>query len=67
MARDGLQRGEDRFWVEEAPDSVVLAADEYCCLVDPLNFCRVSVLWTSSSTFAPCLAVWFSNKVTDFS
>ncbi|MBA0791423.1 hypothetical protein Gohar_016002, partial [Gossypium harknessii] len=31
MARDGLQRGEDRFWVEEAPDSVVLAADEYCC------------------------------------
>ncbi|MBA0704950.1 hypothetical protein Golax_017171, partial [Gossypium laxum] len=32
MARDGLQRGEDRFWVEEAPDSVVLAADEYCCL-----------------------------------
>ncbi|MBA0579588.1 hypothetical protein Gorai_021839, partial [Gossypium raimondii] len=32
MARDGLQRGEDRFWVEKAPDLVVLAANEYCCL-----------------------------------
>ncbi|MBA0733161.1 hypothetical protein Gogos_017199 [Gossypium gossypioides] len=35
MARDGLRRGKDRFWVEKALDSVVLAADEYCCHVDP--------------------------------
>ncbi|MBA0611015.1 hypothetical protein Godav_011736, partial [Gossypium davidsonii] len=35
MAHDGLLQGEDYFWVEEAPDPVVVVAAEKHCLVKP--------------------------------
>ncbi|MBA0556066.1 hypothetical protein Goshw_023970, partial [Gossypium schwendimanii] len=35
MARDRVRRGEDRYWVEESPDSIVMVTNEDRRLLDP--------------------------------
>ncbi|MBA0648278.1 hypothetical protein Goklo_016030, partial [Gossypium klotzschianum] len=35
MARDRVRRVEDRYWVEEAPDSIVMVTNEDRRLLDP--------------------------------